>query len=159
MAEAVISECNVGDLDDSLKKLWLALVRESSELHLFILPSETNSDTWCKFVHDGLVKRTNLLFVAKIQGRSIGFVYVTIFRDYAFEVSEPVAVVNDLYVSPDHRRRGVGTKLMTECMKRLKAEGMKGIRLTVLSGNTAALGLYQKLGFRTYTYGMQTAPR
>lgn len=156
MAEAEISECSIEDLDDSLKELWLALVRESSELHLFILPSETNSTTWFKFVRDGLAKRTNLLFVARIQGKPIGFVYATIFRDYAFEVSKPVAVVNDLYVLPDYRRRGVGTKLMTECMKRLKAEGMRGIRLTVLSENTAALGLYRKLDFKTYTYGMQT---
>ena len=44
---------------------------------------------------------------------------------------------------------------MTECMKKLKAESMKKIRLTVLSKNTAALDLHQKLGFKTYTYEMQ----
>jgi ribosomal protein S18 acetylase RimI-like enzyme len=59
----------------------------------------------------------------------------------------PVAHVNDLYVAPGMRGRGVGEGLMQAMEERVAAEGVTEIELTVSLVNQAALRLYRKLGY------------
>ncbi|NEQ99177.1 MAG: GNAT family N-acetyltransferase [Cyanothece sp. SIO2G6] len=56
-----------------------------------------------------------------------------------------------LYVDPAHRRRGIGTALMTHADQWAKARGDRKISLQVFSHNTPALEMYQGLG-----YGIQS---
>jgi ribosomal-protein-alanine N-acetyltransferase len=53
-----------------------------------------------------------------------------------------------LCVAPDRRRHGLGRELMTEILARLRRSGVERVRLTVESGNSAAVLLYRSLGFR-----------
>nr|WP_287273710.1 MULTISPECIES: GNAT family N-acetyltransferase [unclassified Okeania] len=54
-----------------------------------------------------------------------------------------------LYVSPSHRRLGIGTALVTHAENWAKARGDRQIGLQVFVSNQPALNLYQKLGFRS----------
>jgi ribosomal protein S18 acetylase RimI-like enzyme len=107
-----------------------------------------------KFVCEGLVNGRNFLLVARDKNRPIGFAYATIFRDYLVEVTESAGVINDLYMLPSFRRKGVGKKLVRECLKRMKMNKVNVIRLTVLRENEAAIKLYEKLGFKICRYTM-----
>ena len=49
-----------------------------------------------------------------------------------------------LGVAPQHRRRGIGARLLTECEAHLKRPSL---RLMVREGNAAAITLYRKLGY------------
>ncbi|MFE0847315.1 GNAT family N-acetyltransferase [Streptomyces rochei] len=53
-----------------------------------------------------------------------------------------------LCVTEDRRRRGLGRKLMTEVLVRLRRDGIRVVRLTVEPANLAAVLLYRGLGFR-----------
>jgi ribosomal protein S18 acetylase RimI-like enzyme len=44
------------------------------------------------------------------------------------------------------RERGLGRRLLLECMQRLSAAGLRYISLTVTEGNTGASGLYRRMG-------------
>ena len=62
----------------------------------------------------------------------------------------PVAIVSvdgniiaDLYVHPDHQRRGYGTKMLEYAMSKCASYPM----LWVLNTNQGALRLYERLGF------------
>ncbi|MBO3753367.1 MAG: GNAT family N-acetyltransferase [Candidatus Brockarchaeota archaeon] len=149
-----IYECKPEDLDESLKQLWLSLAREMFKIERFILPSEENADKWISFIRDTLVRGKSFLFLAKIGNKPIGFCTSSIFET-PLEVSEPMGSINDLYVLPEFRRRGVGRKLMVESLRKLKAKGVEAIRLSVLKENKAAVRLYEKLGFKIYQYGME----
>jgi len=149
-----ICEYKAEDVDDAVKQLWLGLAHEMFGIEHFILPSEANANKWVKFVHDSLAGKRGFLLAAKIGNKPIGFAYGTIFRDYPIEVSELTASINDLYVLPEFRGKGIGKKLIVESLNRLKTEGVKSVRLTVLTNNEAALKLYKKLGFKIYQYGM-----
>ena len=50
--------------------------------------------------------------------------------------------LSDLYIHPDHARKGYGTACV-----RFAIEKDKNLRLTVLSTNIAAIRLYKKMGF------------
>ncbi|NEP82785.1 MAG: GNAT family N-acetyltransferase, partial [Okeania sp. SIO3B3] len=54
-----------------------------------------------------------------------------------------------LYVSPPHRRLGIGSALVTHAENWAKARGDRQIGLQVFVSNQPALNLYHKLGFQS----------
>lgn len=56
-----------------------------------------------------------------------------------------------LYVSPQHRGRGLAKTLMNRAQSWAKARGDRQIGLQVFPHNQPALNLYQKLGFQTHS--------
>ncbi|MFE7855247.1 GNAT family N-acetyltransferase [Streptomyces sp. NPDC057403] len=55
--------------------------------------------------------------------------------------------VKSLAITHDLRGRGLGRRLMLEVLRRLRAEGVHQVRLTVEPTNAAAITLYRSLGF------------
>jgi len=152
--EVEICECEVEDVNDSVKELWLGLSHEMFEIERLIVPSEANSDRWIEFVRQGLASGRNFLLVAKSDNAVVGFAFASIFRNYPLEVSKTIGVIDDVYVLPEFRGKGIGKKLAVGCLNRMKAAGAKAVTLQVLTGNKVAIKLYEKLGFKTYRYGM-----
>lgn len=61
---------------------------------------------------------------------------------------EPGTLLMDgLFVAPEARGRGVGTRLLLAVAERARAEGRREVRLDVVDGNRAR-GLYEREGFR-----------
>ncbi|MPM52264.1 hypothetical protein SDC9_99021 [bioreactor metagenome] len=54
--------------------------------------------------------------------------------------------LEDLYVKPDHRNKGVGTSLLEHIFKLAKSEDCRRLRWQVLHWNESAINLYKKLG-------------
>lgn len=59
-----------------------------------------------------------------------------------------------LYVTPSHRRRGMGSALMRHAENWAKARGDRQIGLQVFQTNQPALNLYQHLGYQTQSLWM-----
>ncbi|MGV9452814.1 GNAT family N-acetyltransferase [Streptomyces sp. NPDC003635] len=55
--------------------------------------------------------------------------------------------IMSLGVTRDQRGRGLGRWLMLEVLRRLRAEGVREVRLTVEPANAAAIMLYRSIGF------------
>lgn len=58
-----------------------------------------------------------------------------------------VAGLEDCVVHPEHRRKGVGEKLLGYVLEQAKAEGALRVMLLTDGDNVAAQALYRKLGF------------
>lgn len=58
----------------------------------------------------------------------------------------PVAE-DSIYVAQQQTRKGIGTKLMTELLKRAKASGLKAVVGFIDSDNAASIGFHKKMGF------------
>jgi ribosomal protein S18 acetylase RimI-like enzyme len=149
-----ICEVQMEDLDSSIRPLWMRLAEEMFEIEPLTIPSEANSYRWLDFVKDGLVKRRNILIAAKVEEETVGYVLLTLPREQTFEVQETFGVVNELYILPRFRKKGIGKRLLEDCLSRIKAEGFKTARISVLSGDRNAIRLYKKLGFRVFMYNM-----
>jgi len=102
-----------------------------------------------------LLKNPNSIsLIAKDNGNIVGFVIGML----SVEDGSLVGHILTIDVSPNHRRKGVGIKLLQEIEKIFKNKQAIACRLEVREDNVAALNLYQKLGYRgvgklEYYYG------
>lgn len=58
------------------------------------------------------------------------------------------ASVDDIYVIPEHRSRGIGRELVRRCREWADEHGADGVSLQVAAANSRARDLYKRLGFR-----------
>jgi ribosomal-protein-alanine N-acetyltransferase len=80
------------------------------------------------------------MLVALLDGEAAGFVIVDEIADEAF--------VDDLAVSPEHRRRGVASALLARAETGAVLRGCGKIHLECREGNEGALRLYGARGYR-----------
>ncbi|MCS7304765.1 MAG: GNAT family N-acetyltransferase [Thermoguttaceae bacterium] len=57
--------------------------------------------------------------------------------------------IQNLGVSPLHRRRGLGKALLAHALHGFQQAGIFRVQLEVTAGNLAAIQLYRRIGFRT----------
>ncbi len=82
--------------------------------------------------------------IARVDGEIVGFIIGKIY------VSGKSAIghILTIDVAPEHRRRGIGLKLLQNIEKMFRCKGVKICCLEVREDNIAALSLYQKFGYK-----------
>jgi GNAT superfamily N-acetyltransferase len=86
------------------------------------------------------------LMLAQDRGQVIGVAYVAMIL--SAEHCGPVAWLEELYVRPDCRHRGIGTALVTAVLERARKAGIVAVDLETDVGHERVKSLYQRLGFR-----------
>jgi len=66
---------------------------------------------------------------------------------YCNDLKERAAFITSISVLADWQRLGLGSRLVSQCIEHAQSLGFALIRLEVESQNSAAMRLYQKLGF------------
>ena len=54
-------------------------------------------------------------------------------------------------VNPRHRRKQIGTALLSAVTAKLSAEGVQQIQLEVRKGNAGAIAFYERMGYRIFS--------
>jgi len=91
-----------------------------------------------------LTNKNCISLVAKENDKIIGFIIGMVY----VEDNVLTGHVLTIDVSPSYRRKGIGIKLLQELEKIFIDKQVKVSRLEVREDNIAALGLYQKLGYK-----------
>lgn len=87
--------------------------------------------------------RKKKYWVAAMNHMIVGFIKAEI-----LDTHPGMLYIDNLFVHPDHRSRGVGTNLIHFVEVIFKEKGAHKVRLYVAKQNTNAKNLYKKLGFR-----------
>lgn len=77
--------------------------------------------------------------------RALGYVVVCL--GWSLEHRGRDAFIDELFVVPEARRRGLGRRLMALAIERCRALGVRALHLEVERANTKAQALYRDLGF------------
>jgi len=143
-----------GDLEQ-LTEFWRELQGDPIVAGDFSLVSEENVARWQKFVMKVHEEDEKQILVAEIAGKIVGYVSFLNRAEFPLETRYTWASINELYVHPDHRRKGIATELMKQAFKHLKSKGVTHVRLNVMTENHATIELYWKLGFKDRSLRMQ----
>ena len=68
------------------------------------------------------------------------------FRNYSTFQAAPIFYLEDIYVAPEYRRRGVATALLKRLARKAQDEGAVRIDWIVLDWKTRALDVYKRVG-------------
>jgi ribosomal-protein-alanine acetyltransferase len=90
---------------------------------------------------DAMTRDDTIYLVAELAGRIVGLCGV---RNISGE-----GEITNVSVSGDIRRTGCGYKMLVQLIQRGHGIGIRDYTLEVRSLNTAAIGLYEKLGFKS----------
>ena len=85
------------------------------------------------------------IYVARDKGKAIAMAALHFTTSTA--EGGKVAGLEDCVVHPDHRRKGVGEKLLGYVLEQARKEGLLRVMLLTDGDNTRAQALYRKLGF------------
>lgn len=136
---------------DALLDLWVALV-EDQRRHGTHLLGEANRPV-ARDVLGRYVAAGDLL-VAREGGSVLGFVMVHVETGlYRQDVTR--GVIDNVYVRPAERDRGVGAALMDAAERHLAADGASRVSLSVLADNDAARRLYERRGYEPHRYTLE----
>ena len=92
------------------------------------------------FLKDLIETQQDRFFVATNHGEIIGYAVASIGGEQGHVLS--------VAVDPGHRRRQIGTALLSAVTEALMKEGVKQIHLEVRKGNAGAISFYQRMGYK-----------
>ena len=97
------------------------------------------------FVGERLARRDSVFYLAESEGLALGF--TQLYPAFASLSLAPSWILNDLYVDPQARGRGVGQALMVAARDLGLSTGAAELMLQTARSNAPAQRLYEKLGW------------
>ena len=97
------------------------------------------------FIGERLAKQDSVFYLAEAEGTALGF--TQLYPAFASLSLAPSWILNDLYVAPGARGRGVGEALMQAARDLAVATGAAELMLQTARSNATAQRLYEKLGW------------
>lgn len=99
----------------------------------------------------------SVIFLATTRSGAIGF--TKLYPSFSTGALSRIFILNDLFVDPSARHRGVGTALLQTAAEYARLVGAIRLALWTEATNTPAQALYEKLGWRRnmdfYGYGFE----
>jgi ribosomal protein S18 acetylase RimI-like enzyme len=82
--------------------------------------------------------------------------YIVLTFGYSFEFHGRDAFIDELYIEPQYRRRGIGRRAMQFVEERARELGVNAIHLEVDDGNDPAASLYRLAGYEDHSRFLMT---
>lgn len=98
------------------------------------------------FLRERLERGESVVFVAVVDGRGVGF--TQLYPTFTSIGAKRAWILNDLYVSPDARRMGIGRKLMEAARDMAMKTGANSLELATAKDNAVAQALYRSGGYK-----------
>jgi [ribosomal protein S18]-alanine N-acetyltransferase len=98
---------------------------------------------WPKESYDQAHSSGQFVLIAEINGRICGFLVARVIPDEA--------EILNMAVDPAHRRKGIGSTLLSAANSAAQAQNAKNIYLEVRESNSAAISFYRRHGFEKST--------
>ncbi|WEK17999.1 MAG: GNAT family N-acetyltransferase [Candidatus Pedobacter colombiensis] len=99
------------------------------------------------FIQARLDNNESVIFVAVINDKSKPVGFTQLYPKYSSARAVKNWILNDLYVAKEHRKQGIGEKLIKMAMAFAKENNAKFVELSTAIDNYTAQSLYEQIGF------------
>lgn len=99
-----------------------------------------------QFIADRFRHQDSVIFLALDDGSGVGF--TQLYPSFSSVSMGRVWILNDLFVLPSHRQRGIATQLMQAAADYGRETGAIRLALSTEKTNTSAQALYESLGYQ-----------
>ena len=107
-----------------------------------LIESRIHRNPWSQEqIKESFQNKNNLVIGVFNQDELIGYCFILI--------AQTEAEILNIAIDINFQRKGLGEKLLKECIERLKSKKVKNLFLEVRQSNHAAKNLYSKMGFKT----------
>jgi ribosomal protein S18 acetylase RimI-like enzyme len=154
---------------DALEPVWVAVHRRHVDAMPELAPYVDDATTWRerrRLYVELLARPGTVLVVARAEGAVVGYglAHVLPVRETwladTWRTGERIGEIESVGVLPGHRGRGLGTRLLDALEDELAAAGVDDLIVGALAGNSGAIRLYERRGYRpTWTYLSRLAQR
>jgi ribosomal protein S18 acetylase RimI-like enzyme len=145
----VIRRATTADLPP-LGRLGALLVQQHHDFdsRRFLGASRSTPHHYAEFLGSQLDDPDVLVLVAEHEGQVIGYTFSAM-EGYDYKsLRGPAGLLHDIVVDPDHRGRGIGSRLLAETLSMLQSKGARQIVLSTAERNESAQRLFARMGFR-----------
>jgi GNAT superfamily N-acetyltransferase len=145
----VIREYEEGRDREGLRECVIALQEYERSLDSRLPEGASVADACLRSIFEHCRKSLGKIFVAEADGRVVGYVSVLarVRTDEPEEGPREHALVADVAVLEEYRRRGVGRRLLAAAEEYARKSSAKWMRVCVMAGNKPARALYAHVGF------------
>lgn len=102
-----------------------------------------------RFIRNRLEQKDSVIFLAMFEGHPAGFVQM--YPSFSSVATARIWVLNDLFVQPEARRRGIAKALMEHAAEWARRQKAAKLVLETAVDNHAAKRLYEALGWKRET--------
>jgi GNAT superfamily N-acetyltransferase len=121
--------------------LILGFIKELAEFEKLLHEVEATEEMIRRNVFE---KHIAEVVFAELDGRPVGF--ALFFHNFSTFVGKPGIYLEDLYVKPEHRGKGIGKALLVYLAALAKRRGCGRFEWAVLNWNEKAISFYRSLG-------------
>jgi ribosomal protein S18 acetylase RimI-like enzyme len=129
-------------------RLWMQSADEHTAHDRAYKTSPDAEKTMRRFLADVANSGYSFLFVAVTEGRTVGFISGELRQGSPTFLPKTWASVDDVFVEPEHRNRGMGRALLRSVRAWAQERDADGISLQVAAANARGRKFYEELGFR-----------
>ena len=109
--------------------------------------SDLDGATDC--ISENLNLGRSTIFVSEEEGEAVGF--TQLYPAFCSVEMKPFYVLYDLFVSPNHRTKGIGSALLNHAHAWARSQGAFRVVLETAHTNTTAQSVYEGLGYELET--------
>jgi GNAT superfamily N-acetyltransferase len=100
------------------------------------------------FLRDRFANHDSVLFLAVEPGSSEGVGFVQLYPSFSSVAVRRIWILNDLFVAPKMRRKGVGRALLEAARDFAASTGARRVVLSTAATNHEARALYESCGYK-----------
>ncbi len=127
---------------------WRELMEVHERIDPVLYATEAHaSGTYRAFLRRQLDDKRGVLLVAEADGRIVGYLVGGFGRRAPMFSVREVGMIFDLVVSPTHRRRGLGERLVEVAEAEFRRMGLRYSQVNFAPTNESAAGFWPKQGF------------
>ncbi|MBB5253669.1 GNAT family N-acetyltransferase [Sulfurisphaera ohwakuensis] len=132
---------------EALTDMFARMYRLNSEFDPLLEVPQDLEEKVRESIKKSFNKDDVLLIVVEEDGKVVGGARVFI-SDREFYIPQKVGIIQEIYVYPSYRRKGIGEEIINYIEKELKEKGIDTVLARFPAKNVIATSFYVKKGFR-----------